>query len=258
MISDKKAGIMLQLLIEQEVEGKLYSCTEQDKTLLAEMISEINLALNKEYSTLSELTSFPSGEVGDIVIDYIMQFQSISLIAYLLDSVAMCKNKNRARIILDLYYRFKNSREYISPEGVTSPAYIFVRFDNAIKRLKPKKFADELVKLISNPRDAMYLPLTTNMVASWKIPEVKDLLIGYLIGENITADRLQITDSDKYYPSLKNIKRELAFAAFSGLKYYPSCDVYEVVSGFVNDSDKDIKASAEELLSRLNKENTTT
>lgn len=110
------------------------------------------------------------------------------------------------------------------------------------------------MELAHNPRDAFYLPFTMRMLASWKLPEMKDLLLSYAANDSISAQDVGIHDSEQlYFPSVESIKRELTFTAINGLKYYPSAEVIGVILSLTFNSDKDIKSAAKRSLMALTK-----
>lgn len=164
------------------------------------------------------------------------------------------KIKDCDKLVFQLYMHFRLSDEYIAKPGEPAPAHIYVRYDNAFKNLKPKRLAENLMELAHNPRDAFYLPFTMRMLASWKLPEMKDLLLSYAANDSISAQDVGIHDSEQlYFPSVESIKRELTFTAINGLKYYPSEEVIGVILSLTSNSDKDIKSAAKRSLMALTK-----
>lgn len=231
--------------IEKEIRGEDYIYSEADAIILKEMLREINRKLGTAFQYLAEIDAFDIHESGSIMARYFDQFQSEGIRAYLIPQIVSDKVNGWAEIALQGYLNFKKSDVYISPPGVTSSAYIYVRYDNVFRQLKNKKMANELVKLAHNPRDVLYLPLTMKMLASWKIPEMEDILIALLDDSSITADTVGLTeDPESYYPPLSFIKRQLMFIALIGLKYYPSEKNKELMKGYINSEDRDIQLAA--------------
>ena len=129
-----------------------------------------------------------------------------------------------------------------------------MRYENAFRKLKPKRLAKELIELAHSPRDAFYLPFTMRMLASWKIPEMKDLLLSYCAEDSFSAQDVGIYDDRQpYFPSLESMKRELTFTAINGLKYYPSVETMDVITAFASGADNDMRSAAERVLSALTK-----
>lgn len=126
--------------------------------------------------------------------EYIERFSSESVKGYLIPALVSDKVPNCDKLILQLYLHFRSSAEHIAAPQVPSPAHIYIRHDNAFKTLRPKKLAKELTALAHGPRDAFYLPFTMRMLASWKLPEMKNLLISYAMNDWITAQDVGIHD----------------------------------------------------------------
>ena len=143
-------------------------------------------------------------------------------------------------------------RSSIAKPGKPAPAHIYVRYDNAFRILKPRRLAKDLIELAHSPRDAFYLPFTMRLLASWKMPEMKDLLLSYSANDSFSAQDVGICDSEQpYFPSLESMKRELTFTAINRLKYYPSAETLNVITSFLSSPDKDIKLATKRTLSAL-------
>ena len=162
--------------------------------------------------------------------------------------------KNCDKLLLQLYKHFEASPAYISGVGKPAPAHIYARYDNAFRRLKSKAIKDELTELVSNPRNAFYLPLTIRMLASWKIPRIKDLLIQHLSGIGMSASDVGLKgNGEAYFPPLSGIKRELRFTALAGLKYYPSSETVQLLQHYTLDENPNVSAAAQKSLAYIRK-----
>ncbi len=243
----------LLALIEQEKNGTDFICPETDKALLHELLSEINSCAGTDFRYLAELDAFRFPGSGKIITKYITGFTSETVKGYLIPQIVADKVVDCDKQILQLYLHFKSSDEYISKPGCPAPAHIYVRYDNAFRKLKPKRLAKDLVELASHPRDAFYLPFTMRMLASWRIPEMFDLLIHYSSCDELTAHDVGIYDGSDvpFYPPLEFIKRELRFTAIDGLKYFPSPEAVSIIEPFTVSSDKDIRTAAKKTLKAL-------
>lgn len=240
--------------IEREKASTDYYYSEADKVILSELFKEINEYAGTNFQYLAEIEAFNIKGSGEIMARYITRFSSESVKGFMVPQLVSDKIKDCDQLILDLYLHFKASDEYISEPGVPAPAHIYARYDNAFRKLKPKRLKEELIKLAYNPRDAFYLPFTMRMLASWKIPELREVLLSYLPVPDITAQSVGICeDSNNYYPSLDYIKQGLGFTAIDGLKYYPSAEMCEIIRRYTTDSDPDIRAAANKSLKTLSK-----
>ena len=240
--------------IEREINGQDYICSKADKELLHKLLNEINSYAGTNFHYLAELDAFSISGAGNIVAKYITEFSSEDVKGYLIPQMVSDKIKDCDKLVLQLYMQFKLSDEYIAKPGEAAPAHIYVRYDNAFKVLKPKRLAKDLIELARSPRDAFYLPFTMRMLASWKMPEMQDLLLSYSTNDSFSAQDVGIYDSEQqYFPSLEFMKRELKFTAIAGLKYYPSAEVRGVIASLANSTDKDIKLAAKRTLIALTK-----
>lgn len=258
--SNEEGGVMLKysalLLdsIEREKAGIEYRCPEKDKEPLVDLLCEINHYAGTDLHYLAELDAFYIQGAGKIVAKYIERFSSESVKGFLIPHLVSDKVQGCDMLILQLYLHFRSSDEYIAAPGSPAPAHIYVSYDNAFRKLRPKRLSKELIALAYSPRDAFYLPFTMRMLASWKLPEMKNLLISYATSDSITAQDVGICDDGKaYFPPLNFIKRELKFTAIEGLKNYPSEETINVIASLATSVDDDIKAAAKKTLKALTK-----
>lgn len=245
---------VLVACIEREKKKLDYIYPKADEELLHKLLDEINRYAGTDYHYLAELDAFNIPGAGSIVAKYITEFSSEDVKGYLIPQMVSDKVKDCDKLVFQLYMQFRSSDEYIAKPGEPAPAHIYVRFDNAFKKLKPKRLAKDLMELARSPRDAFYLPFTMRMLASWKIPEMKELLVSYAANDPFSAEDVGIYDSAQpYFPPFETIKRELIFTAIAGLKYYPSDEVKKIITSFINSTDEDIKSAAKRTLIALTK-----
>lgn len=249
-----KYSKILMNSIEREKKGLDYFYPEVDKKLLHKLLKEINIYAGTNFHYLAELVAFNIPGSGNIMEKYITNFSSESVKGYLIPQMVSDKIKDCDKLVLQLYRHFKQSEFYISKPGAPAPAHIYVRYDDAFRRLRPRRIKNELAALAFYPRDAYYLPFTMRMLASWKMPGFYDLLLSYLDGTCITAQSVGISDeNERLFPPLEAIKRELKFTAIAGLKYYPSAEVTDIITSLAISADKDIQSAAKRTLKALTK-----
>ncbi len=247
-------GKVLLAGIDREKKGLDYICPKADKELLHKLFDEINRYAGTDYHYLAQLDAFHIPGAGNIVAEYITDFSSEGVKGYLLPQMVSDKIKDCDTLVFQLYMQFRSSDEYIAKPGEPAPTHIYVRYDNAFKTLKPKRLAKALTELAHSPRDAFYLPFTMRMLASWKIPEMKDLFLSYCAEDSFSAQDVGIYDREQpYFPSLEFMKRELTFTAIYGLKHYPTEEVKRVISSLAVSADKDLASAAKRTLAALTK-----
>lgn len=240
--------------IEREKAQIDYYCANEDREILCALFEEISKYAGVTIRYLAEIDAFRINGAGRIIAQYITKFSSETVKAYLIPQLVSEKIEDCDSLLLQLYLKFKSSKEYISKPGIPAPAHIYVRFDNGFRTLKPKRLTGELTKLTYNPRDVFYLPFTTKMLASWKIPELEELLILYSSDSNIAAKDVGLPeDENAYLPPLSFIKRELRFIAIDGLKYYPSNSTSVLIRQYTADDDPDIRDAAKRTLRTIKK-----
>lgn len=226
--------------IKNEIAFKDLIFNKKDKNTLQKMLKEINNNNFTNYNFLAEIIYGSYKNTGSIIKKYISEFISQGTRGYL--SLAMASDvKDCDRLLLDLYMDFKHSNEYISSSNQPSSAYIYVRYDNAFLKQKSKRIKTELFHLISNPRDAFYLPLTVKMLSSWKMKEMKPLLLTYLNSKIIKPNELNFSQNNNknYYPTYDFIIKQLQLNSINCLKYYPCNEVANKLYMAMQNKDED-------------------
>ena len=234
-----KRTVILLSCIEDEKNGIGYVYSEEDGKILKQIFSELNCRFSSNYQYLAELSCLNIVGAGEIYAKYIKSISSQIVRAYLVHQIVSDRVSDVDKLILDLYISFKHSPEYISNPYFPSEIY-----DNAFRRLKPKRLKKELTALVQNPKDAYLMPFTVRMLASWKAPNIKDLLMSFLDSSNINFDRFG-TDEEQDPSLLSYARQQLKFDAIYGLRYYGDPKPIKV---FCDSSDQDISLSAKKSL----------
>lgn len=246
---------VLRDAIQKEIRGEDYFYSASDKVLLQEMFAEINRKLGTHIRYLAEMDAFIYHGSGEIVAQYIKQFETESVRAILLAQIIADKIPDCDLLTYELYMHFKKSDSYISKPLKPSPAHIYVRYDNAFNRLRPRRLKAELLELARSPRDAEYLPLTMRKLASWRTPQMHDILLSYADSDRLTPKDVWLDPNDdrRRGPTLETIKRNLKFTAIAGLKYYTTSEAKSVLNRFSAYDDKDFREAAEKSLAFMAK-----
>lgn len=246
--------IVLAYNIENEKNGIGHVYGENDKKILAAMTRDINKHLGTDIHYLTEIHMFNLQGAGSIMLNYIHQFESESVKAYLIPQLVTDRVPNCSEIILDLYKGFKSSNKYISAPGESAPVHIAMSYDYAFTKLKPKKYRKELMNYMIEPRDIFYLPLTARMIASWKKPEMYERMLKLYESYSITDNELGLEEGvEGYAPPAEFIRRELKFTAIDCLKYYPTEEVVEMLVKLLDHSDKHFRNAANKSLKYIEK-----
>ena len=238
--------------IEREKSGIDYRCNDNDRDILLELFRAINLSCGTNIRYIAEIDHYSIPGAAEIIAKYIDKLSSQSLIAYLLPNLADKTVNSCDKLVIELYRRFKKSDEYIPKPGSPASAHIYVRYDNAIRQLKPKRLKQELLQLSQTPRDFFYLPFTMKMLASWKLQEFEETLHRYAVPNCVSPEELGIADTDgEYSPSFPFIYREIRFSAIQGLRNYPSENTLKILEMCVADNDVDIQDVAKTILKKI-------
>ena len=235
---------LLKDAIRDEKEGVDYACSHHDRVLLNEMFKEINSSFNININYLAEMDKFYIKGSSEIIVKYLPKFSSHMVKACLSPQLVNDKIENCDTILLDLYLSFKNSNEYINEKTQLSPSYICVVHDNNFLKLKPKKIKQDLLRLIYDPIDRSNLPLTAQMLASWRLPELEDLFISHL-QEFVSTGIIEY--DEKTHP-LTFAQRQNIFTSINALKYFPSYQATEILTKYAKSFDENIAEAAEKTL----------
>lgn len=247
-------GKVLQDMIEREQQGKEYRYSAKDRVILDEMFLGINGYAGTDFHYLAELDTFNIKGSGPILAKYIWKLETQTARAFLIPQLVADRIKDCDKLVLDLYLDFRNSDVCTLDPERDRTAATHVRYDNAFRKLKPKRLKSELLKLAQNPRDAFRLPLTMQMLASWKLPEMYEILLRYANPENTTPEQLGFpADTEQRQGRVAYIKRDLQFVAILGLKYYPTPETERILREFTQNPDKDIMLAARKSLKALEK-----
>lgn len=238
----EKAGLILSMRMNDELLDPPYPV--EDHKILDLLLDEINSIHGTSFSTHVELASLRIPGAGEIVAKYISQFSSEFIKMELLHHMVTDKIKNCGQLLLQLYADYKLKAPSMPPYPCKEECY-----DNAFRRLRSKRIKNELAALINNPIDAFALPLTTRMVASWKIPSLKDRFIEYVEIQNSP-----MAEGLKEFENYDFFCRELRFSALDGLKYYPSDEVVKLLKQYTENDDVDVRECANSSLAYVLKD----
>ena len=235
--------------IISEINDKDYS--DKDAVILSQMCDQMRKASSYNFRYLTEIDQLDTSGLGDIMKEYVCKFETQYIKAVLLFKMACDKTKGCDELAIELYSQFKASDNYIQKPNAPAPCGIYVRYDNVFNKLKPKRFKRELIELAKNPLDVVYLPFTMRMLASWKIPEIKDIFVSYSKGTGITKEVFGIKDNEADQERFYYRKREMVFAVIGVLKYYPIDECIAIIEKYSTSDDKDIASAAQNALKKM-------
>ncbi len=227
-------GAVIRDCIERERKRTDFIYNDHDYMILQKMLKEIN-SLGYTFKYLCEIEAYRIPGSGEIIEKYITEFYSETTKAYLIPNMYLDLGKKCSKKLFDMYLHFKNSNECPSQEAKKHPVHIYVRYDNAFSRLKPKSIKADLVKLAENPIDFCEMPFTMRLLARWELPEMENLLCDY-------ATR-----------SYEKHMRESRFTALNGLRYFPTERSISILEKSLQDDNEDIRVVAKKSLQFIEK-----
>ena len=248
---------MMQNRIDDELAKIDYVYDEADGKTLHEMFEKISCQCGVSYHYLSEIANILTPNASKIVLEFFDRFQSEGVRAFLLPQLLYDYGKSfpDPKIILNGYLRFKQSPVYISEKGKSSPAYIYARYDNALKKMKPKKIKTGLEALVACPRDVIYLPLTMRMLASWKSSAVEAQLSRYFYPATITAQEFGLPeDAVDFFPPVSFMRKELLYYAIASSVYFPTEENIANVQKYLVSDDQNLRMAAQKAMRKISPE----
>lgn len=225
---------------------------QEDILTMHAFLADIHAATGHFFFDFADFCAAPVCGAAPVIESCIFRFHSQAIRASMLAPLTADPPENCDALILELYRGFQVSVEYISHPGYPPPRHITVQFDRAFCALAPRHMAQDLLHLLSNPRDAYYLPGTLKMLASWQMPELEEILIQFMDGYIVNQYRLGIDDTRLHYlPSVETIRRELELSAMNCLRHYPTPRTIAVLSRYARGWDPDFSAKAQDVLDSL-------
>lgn len=232
---------VLRSSIEREKAGLDYCYGPEDRERLQEMLEEGNRKLGTNLYYLAEIDAYDLAGAGEIFCRYIDGFQSESVRAYLLPQIIADKVPGCDALLLRLYRHFQSSPEFLPVNG-RLPAHIYVRYDNAFRKRKPKKLEAELLTLAQDPVSFFYLPFTMELLARWRAPSMAGLLLAYGSGKAQLPAAFRQGLSER---QLAFAERQIRFTVIACSSYFPTEAVAELVEGFARQGDPDLCQAVE-------------
>ncbi len=238
MRSDKEnAMLILSMRMKEELSDPGF--TKSDKAIYSKMLGEINAALGTAFTTHAELASLKIPGAGEIVKKYIREFKEESIRMELLHLLVSDRVQNCDHLILDLYDRY-----LANTDGMIEGTF----YDNAFHALKPRRIASELVGLMRSPENVYYLPFTVQMLSSWRVPGLKELLLTYTEKQNLT-ERL----AGKCAGNETFVCREILLTVINCLRYYNEEGIVDLLTSYTGSDDRDVCACAGRSLAYIEK-----
>lgn len=226
---DFVANVVYKAAIEEEKEWRKRKENKHDIILIDQLLEEIR-ELGYPYKYLADITNRKNTdkELLNIILGYIGQFQDEYISAELVGTVGQKGNKAATEIILNNYTSLSNN----------SKCKHAIFYDNALNRLKDKRYISAYIELLKVPEDAIKLPLTMIMLGKWNSEKAKPYFFDYL-------------NSDLVY--LNKHTSDLVFISLEALSFYhdPNGDILKAFERKLISDDKDLIITTKKAIKRL-------
>ena len=193
--NDYIQNVIYKHAIVEELEWRKEKTNASDVAIVEEMLREIR-CLGFSYKYLADITHRDNTDkkMLDILLKYIGRFSDEWISAVLVSAVGVNGNISATDAII------KNYANSSAKNKQMNSGY----YDNALWRMKDKRYISAYLSILSNPDEAIRFPLTMIMLAKWHIVEAKPVLLKYLNYNNDELVSLCI-EALSYYPYDKTI-----------------------------------------------------
>lgn len=208
--------------LEEEYEWRKKKENRSDVKLLDCMLSEIN-KFGYAYETKTDLLQqyIFDENVLKIILDYLGKFNDQGISARLAFVMGHKSNKVVTKKIIDTFNSANLSRKHLA--GF---------YDNAIARLKDKRYIEDYLKWLADPSKALLLPFTMWTLARWGDLRAKQLFMQHLdAGAN----------------------EELTFICIKALSFYKDEESVCKIAAMTENENEKVSKYARAILDRLNK-----
>ena len=214
--------VLYKCAIEEELEWRKEKTNANDVAIVEEMLREIrNLGFDYKYLTDITHRNNTDKKMLDVMLKYIGRFTDEWISAVLVSAVGIKGNISATDVILESYM-ISTGRNKQMNSGY---------YDNALWRIKDKRYISAYLTILSNPDEAARFPLTMIMLAKWNVVEAKPFFIKYL---NCSNDNL-------------------VFLSVEALSFYADDGTKKEIEKKEKSSNKDLVAAAKKAKKRLEK-----
>ena len=214
--------LLYESRLEEEYEWRKRKENRADAKLLDRLLSRIN-KFGYNYKNKTDLLQqyVLDENVLMVILDYLGKFNDPGVTAILVSVIGNKKNKVATKKIIDVFNSADLSRKHLA-----------VFYDNAFNRLKDKRYIENYLDWLKEPRLAAILPFTMIMLARWKDLRAKQLFIQHL-------------DS--------GIKGQLVFTCIEALSIYDDEESINKIKTMVGDENDKVSKCARDARERLSK-----
>ena len=212
---------MYQYLVEREQEWASKPENQADYALLKQMLNEINaFGFDFKYFYDIKRLLITNEEVVQIILKYLGKFENPSRTASLVNSISHKNNKFVTDKIIEMFNKYSSDMR----KGQA------VSYDNALNRLKDKRYIDQYLEWLADPDMAAHLPLTMVLLARWKHPKARELFFQYASPE---------------------IEKPLAFTVINAMAVYRDDEAKDKLLVMQKSTDENVSGYAKKTYNKL-------
>lgn len=229
-----KANVIYKAALDEEKEWLKENKYSSDIIVLKQLLYEIR-QLGYKYKYFVDITNRENNDIEllNLLSTYVGKFQDEYFSAAIVNVIGKKGNIVFTETILNHYNSLSNNNKRMYGAF----------YDNALSRIKDKRFLSDYIELLKSTEDAMCLPLTMVMLGKWKLEGAKKHFLEYLIRYKFYLNGLQ--------------NRNLIFISLDALSYYPDIDG-EIMKAFkdkLNCADDDLQRATQKAIQKLEKSN---
>lgn len=222
-LDDKMLGIIYRDSVEEEQSWRLDPKNSHDVLLIDEMLNLVNMqGCNYNYFTDIVMRRHKDSAILSVLEGYLGKFYDEYITGQLVKVISLGGRKSAIQTILNCYFN-------LSDKDKISNAFFY---DNAIYRIKDKRYINQYLSIIEDKENAHRFPFTMQMMGKWHDENTKMILISYLLSDN----------------------EQLLWCVLNALGYYKNdITVINALSDFLNLSDQntEIRKKAKSVLDKI-------
>lgn len=227
---DIKSKVIYTAAVDEEKEWLKENKRSCDIIVIKQLLHQIQ-KLGYQYKYFVDITNRENDDIEllNLLSTYIGKFQDEYFSAAIVNVIGKRGNVGFTEIVLNHYNSLSNDDKRM--HGAF--------YDNALSRIKDKRYLSSYIELLKSTEDAIHLPLTMVMLAKWKSEVAKKYFLDYL---------------NKYKLYLNNHQnRNLIFISLDALSYYADIDgeIMKVFEDILNCTDKDLKRATQKAITKI-------
>jgi hypothetical protein len=226
------ANVLYKAALEEEKDWRKEKNSKYDVALADKMLAEAK-KLGYHYKYFADITNrmHTDESLLRLIMSYIGRFHDEGISAQLVGVIGNKGNTFATEVILNNYIKASSQEKHNQA----------IFYDNALYRIKDKRYLSVYLDFLKNPEDAIKLPLTMRMLGRWRVAEAKPYFLQYL------ASTLLYINKET---------SDLVYTAMEALSYYddPGGMILARIQSKKQSSDKNVVRAAEKAIKRLQKQ----